>query len=531
LPAALDIARFLAPAVAGYAGLAALSAVFRDRLQQMFVPFKRNHVVVCGLGDVGYVLVRHLHEIGERVVAVEACATNPHIAMCRLLHVPVIIGDAQSRRTLSAAGVERATRLVAVCLDDVVNTETVSAALELAHRRRGELSCLARIADPELCALLRVQAAKRDDMVSQEDFFNVDEIGARLLLMRFDEFFGSAGANRAQPHILVAQLDVLGEWVVWHAAWDWYHNRADSHAPLVVTVVDEDAEKRVHALKGRHPELKDEQTCLFVYCSESVDDIRALGDQHARERLPRIQRAYVTAYQDKKCLQTALKLRHVLPPDVPLVAAVWRARGAAALSRRAGGLMKQVEVFSTLESSCTVDLVRGGSFEMIAQAIHRHYLKIQDIPSPAWTEWADLEESFRESNRAQARHIAVKLRAVGYEIALLRDWGAASFDFNEEQITTLADMEHDRWARDKEAQGWKWGPQRDNVNKLHPLLVPYDELPVSQQEVDRGFVRVIPSLLASVGLQMVPAHDFGPAPTRAGKSTLTEGAVGRTVGT
>ena len=35
------------------------------------------------------------------------------------------------------------------------------------------------------------------------------------------------------------------------------------------------------------------------------------------------------------------------------------------------------------------------------------------------------------------------------------------------------------------ADGWVWGPHRDDGQKQHPCLVPYDELPESEKEYDR----------------------------------------------
>ena len=49
----------------------------------------------------------------------------------------------------------------------------------------------------------------------------------------------------------------------------------------------------------------------------------------------------------------------------------------------------------------------------------------------------------------------------------------------------LAENAHDLWAAQRLAQGWTFGPQRDDARKLHPCLVPYDELPESEKEYDR----------------------------------------------
>ena len=49
----------------------------------------------------------------------------------------------------------------------------------------------------------------------------------------------------------------------------------------------------------------------------------------------------------------------------------------------------------------------------------------------------------------------------------------------------LAENAHDLWAAQRLAQGWRFGPQRDDTLKLHPCLVPYADLPESEKEYDR----------------------------------------------
>lgn len=49
----------------------------------------------------------------------------------------------------------------------------------------------------------------------------------------------------------------------------------------------------------------------------------------------------------------------------------------------------------------------------------------------------------------------------------------------------LAQNVHEVWSAERFAEGWQWGPQRDDAHKLHPCLVPYDQLPESEKEYDR----------------------------------------------
>ncbi len=49
----------------------------------------------------------------------------------------------------------------------------------------------------------------------------------------------------------------------------------------------------------------------------------------------------------------------------------------------------------------------------------------------------------------------------------------------------LAANTHELWAQERIAQGWKKGPQRNDNQKEHPGLIPYDELSESEKEFDR----------------------------------------------
>jgi hypothetical protein len=50
----------------------------------------------------------------------------------------------------------------------------------------------------------------------------------------------------------------------------------------------------------------------------------------------------------------------------------------------------------------------------------------------------------------------------------------------------LAETAYDIWARPRLADGWAWGPRRDQDKKEHPSLVPYKELPEFEKEYDRS---------------------------------------------
>ena len=50
----------------------------------------------------------------------------------------------------------------------------------------------------------------------------------------------------------------------------------------------------------------------------------------------------------------------------------------------------------------------------------------------------------------------------------------------------LAKNTHDVWAKERMAQGWRFGPERNDSRKEHPSLVPYEELPEAEKVYDRN---------------------------------------------
>jgi hypothetical protein len=49
----------------------------------------------------------------------------------------------------------------------------------------------------------------------------------------------------------------------------------------------------------------------------------------------------------------------------------------------------------------------------------------------------------------------------------------------------LAKNAHEVWAQERIAQGWRFGPERNDQRKEHPSLVPYEQLPESEKVYDR----------------------------------------------
>jgi Trk K+ transport system NAD-binding subunit len=91
----------------------------------------RDHVVVCGLGKVGYRVVKELLRLGEEVVGVEHDVEIKFLEEIRQMNVPVLLGDARQRDVLEKARIREASAIVVCTQDDLTNLDIALDAREL----------------------------------------------------------------------------------------------------------------------------------------------------------------------------------------------------------------------------------------------------------------------------------------------------------------------------------------------------------------------------------------------------------------
>ena len=67
----------------------------------------------------------------------------------------------------------------------------------------------------------------------------------------------------------------------------------------------------------------------------------------------------------------------------------------------------------------------------------------------------------------------------------------------------IAENAHEIWAENRQAEGWTYGPQRDDQLKQTPDMVPYSQLPESEKEYDREMAMNTLKLLKKLGYDIV----------------------------
>lgn len=75
-----------------------------------------------------------------------------------------------------------------------------------------------------------------------------------------------------------------------------------------------------------------------------------------------------------------------------------------------------------------------------------------------------------------------------------------------QELNDLAEMiaknVHEVWSAGRIADGWTYGDERNDAEKLHPCLVPYEELTESEKAYDRNTAFETLRLITKLGFHI-----------------------------
>lgn len=72
-----------------------------------------------------------------------------------------------------------------------------------------------------------------------------------------------------------------------------------------------------------------------------------------------------------------------------------------------------------------------------------------------------------------------------------------------ELVEVMAKNVHEVWSQSRLSEGWTYGARRDDEKKMHPCLVPYEELPEIEKDYDRNTAIGTLKLIQALGFDIV----------------------------
>jgi hypothetical protein len=532
----LEVARILAPLVSAYAAISALVLVFYERFHLFWARLTyRNHVVICGLGEIGSRLALKMQEAGKRVIVIEPDARHEHITQAKEKGAVVITGNPTDPAVLRSSRVGRAEAVIAACETDGLNSDIAEQVGRLVQPGR-TVKCYAHITNRFLCHFLMGQAiTTQTNTAYQLEFFSIYDSGSRLLLSQ-SNIHHSQSPGEA-PHLVIIGLGALGESLVVRAERLWRPEAAATEKKLRLSILDSQATRRLATLKLEYPFLA--ETCEIEAHDLDLSSPEFLQgwEPFARSQFQGISKVFLCLEDDHTALTAAFMLQQRMrSQEIPLVAVLnqydglakslnWQRERAAGMGPGEG---REWVVFSFLDQTCQMGLLNEGIYEDLAMAIHQVFTASEiergrsasDAALAPWYPQAGkpgLAEHYKEANRRQARSIGARLWSQGYGIEPINRVENARFAFDDQQplkapqadrleteLETLARLEHEDWRQERLRQGWRPGTQRDPEHKIHDLLYGWDDprLKESAREQTRQIVRNWPALLAQVDLQI-----------------------------
>src|SRR5690242_3178239 len=470
----------------------------------------RNHVIVCGLGETGMKIVGSMQRAGKPVVVVTLDGTGANALACERLAITVLNGDATQPGMLKLAGLPRADSVIVTTGSDSQNLEIgLATSAFLASHGRRDVKLLVEVrSDWVLDTLLDHRTAALGGAHVEFHLFNTTADAARLLLRTpaFLDLPKSLAAPQS-PHLVFAGFGEINRELARRAVCS---NFALPGVRAVVSVLTRDAGETETRFRSRDAALAAFSFQSFTFGEGRMDVwpdvLRLLSTRRAD--------AIVVALEnDDDSLYTALQFRSCLDQRDQFATPVFvRLKEQYKL----GVFLQQVEShhllanrlvpFGSLGQLTSPEILLGHELDRIARAGHDVYAGLagRDESSPASVPWERLAERYKESNGAQADHIAIAVDALGYRIVP----GATMIELLAEGLDRPAEIEHWRRGIERKAAAWKYGATRDDVLKLNPILKPWNELNDGERDSNRALARRIPEILARENFGLVKERNL-----------------------
>ncbi len=510
VPIPLEIARWLAPLTLAGGAITASLSLFGANLDRWKARRLHGHHIICGLGGKGSILAADLLEQGEKVVALDPAPDAECLKHFRKLGGLHLAVKASRPSELNAAGIEGAATFTAFTPSDADNL-AMALAMEMTKANAHRISSLkifthiGSVAYRDLLDRNALLGATPHGPAMVRSF-NVHANLARLLFQTFPLETAShedgATNTERQIHLILGSLGPESTALIIHSARTGHYLGSRK---VHIHVIAPDAINEVATLKAAYPNI--DLCCASLSGSNTknahdfaynVKEIIVAHPDDCFTVFPCIDESAAT-------LETILRVHEAVPSPhtfrMPIPGAIHELISPVSMQKPL--LVSRHTPFPSLVQSCGREAVFSEKLDQTAEAIYQNWYNetskkiataiargdvagAQKLESKAtYKPWSRYTEEQKDSNRSQADHFHLKIRAAGLDPTTVSkatwlDW----CNTNADTLERLARLEHDRWCAHLWLAGWMAGPREDSL-KIHNDLIPYDELSDETKKYDR----------------------------------------------
>jgi len=510
VPIPLEIARWLAPlTLAGGAITAALS-LFGSNIDRWKAHHLRGHHIICGLGGKGSTLAADLLAQGEKVVALDPSPDAECLKHFRKLGGLHLAVKASHPNDLKAAGIKGAATFTAFTPSDADNL-AMALAMEMTEAKACRISSIKIFA--HIGSVAYRDLLDRNSLLGATPHgpamvrsFNVHANLARLLFETFPLETAShedgATDTTRQIHLILGSLGPEATALIVHSARTGHYLGGRK---VHIHVIAPDAITEVATLKAAYPNI--DLCCASLRGSNTKNahdfaySVREIIVAHPDDCFT----VFPCIDESAANLDTILRVHEAVPVPhsfrMPIPMAIHELISPVIMQKPL--LVSRLTPFPSLVQSCGREAVFSEKLDQTAEAIYQNWYNetskkiaaaiargddagAQKLESkPTYKPWSRYTEEQKDSNRSQADHFHLKIRAAGLDPATVSkgewlDWCKTNADTFE----SLARVEHDRWCAHRWLAGWIAGPREDSL-KIHNDLIPYEKLSDETKEYDR----------------------------------------------
>ncbi|MFX0033657.1 MAG: RyR domain-containing protein [Candidatus Hodarchaeota archaeon] len=552
----LEIAKFICPLSLTYLAVLTLITVFQEHFTKLRLKFFKNHIIICGLNKWTSELIKSIILTTKRrkrkrqIVVISKELDNEYKAKIDDLGVIILYGNYSDAFILNKANICKAKHLIAFTEEDSKNMEIAINAKDIIKKKhKKKVKCFVHIKDQHLYSSFSKHNIFQEDSEFLEiKIYNNYTNDARVLFLSTPfEIDIDTGDKIKHPHLLIIGFGHLGESVLLQAIKMCHY--ADDRG-IKITILEKKAKALEKHFLFHYPEILSEKKGW----EKPLTDISFLNSNFNNLKKVEAQIKYIDQNHPVTAIIICIEEEtNAIKFGVDLIPML--ARFEAELDSEQIPIKLHfpisvyldenedifklpsnypISAFGLINYTCSHEIVINEMLDLIAKAIHEDYRQKQEkekqkekqLPMermPFIVEWDKLSPAIKDSNRQQADHIPIKLRALNIQIIPkkqkdqyiqeMKKQGkkVTLFEgFTEKENEKLARMEHNRWCAERWINGWKYSEIRDNNKKLHPLLVPFNALTDEQQKIDWEFINNIPILLRhkSLGLELLRIEGF-----------------------
>jgi len=468
--------------------------VFSEQFNLLKASFKQNHVISVGISKKGRQLFKSLKEdYQQKGIAIEKETEHADINSVKKQGHLVIIGNAEEESTLLEAGIKRASSLIVFLENEQTVIEIIESVQDIYDKSKcqNNLLCFLHISSPRLIDLVKNTGIHLDNNQIQLRFFNIHKMLARQFFSQFPIDLQRSGKKLSDINkiVFLGYGDFAKAMLV--QAMRIFHISVEND--LKIAVYSEQADKDRNYFKEQYPKADK------IFPIEFHNFQGTYNELVAREELLEKgdETLFIIAFdQDQTNLNTALELLDKTQNSkFPIYVLNAEGKGLRKLIRYSEE-SDRIKFFGQMEDICNLEFITGNKQDKLAQAIHDDYRKLlsgASSESAKYTsDWLTLSEDAKDASRAQADHIPYKF------LLTHKDWPASNPDqlnFSDDEVETLAIIEHNRWMAHRYINGWDYGEVRNDAQKLHPSLIPWEVLSESEKQKDRDTILRIKILL------------------------------------